>query len=148
MGVNRVGGAERDIDMTAIGLPSGLAGGEVLVGVGDAAVVLFAEFVVGRIGIWVAAKPELLDERVALFIVREIPKGLTLFVRNDVGDVLIEPCLVGALQLLTDCPLRLDDLLVAAGPLQRVGVLVLAGGLSVRRRIPRLGSKTGCGRED
>ena len=62
--------------MAAVGLPAGLAGGKVLVGVGDAAVVLFAEFVVRRVGIGVAAQPELLDEGVALFVVAEDLKAL------------------------------------------------------------------------
>ncbi len=75
--------------MAAIGLPAGLAGGVVLVGVGDAPVVLFAKFVVGRVGIRIAAQPELLDERIALFVVAQVSKGFALIVRDDVGDVLV-----------------------------------------------------------
>jgi hypothetical protein len=68
--INVVGLAPGDVDVAAIGLPAGLAGSKVLIGVGDAAVVLFAELVLRRIRIGVAAQPEVLDERLALLVVR------------------------------------------------------------------------------
>ena len=43
-----------------------------LVGIGDAAVVLFFEFVLFGIGRGVAAQPELLDELLALFVGSEL----------------------------------------------------------------------------
>ena len=55
--------------MAAVGLPAGLAGGKMLVGVSDAPVVLFAELVLWRVRIGVAAQPEVLDECVALLVV-------------------------------------------------------------------------------
>jgi putative intracellular protease/amidase len=73
---DRVRLAERDIDVAAVGLPARLAGGKVLVGVCDAPVVLFAELVLRRIRIGIAAQPELLDEGVALFIVAQALEGL------------------------------------------------------------------------
>ena len=60
-----VGRAEGDVDAAAIGLPSGDTGGVPLVGVGDAAVVLFLVLVLGGVGRRVAAQPELLDELLA-----------------------------------------------------------------------------------
>jgi hypothetical protein len=67
-----------------------------LVGVGYAPVVLFPVVVGERLGIGVAAQPELLDELLALLIVREPPERLPLFVRDDVVDVLVEPFLEGS----------------------------------------------------
>lgn len=76
VGVDGVGLAVGDVDVSAVGAPSGLTGGEVLIGVGDAGVVLFAELVVGGVGVGVAAEPELFDELVALFVVAELLEGL------------------------------------------------------------------------
>ena len=102
--VDRVRLAEGDIDVAAIRLPARLAGGKVLVGIGDAPVVLFAEFVLRRIRIGVAAQPELLDEGVPLLVVAQVLEGLALFVGDDPGHVLVQPGLVGALQLLPQRP--------------------------------------------
>jgi hypothetical protein len=71
--------------MTAVRLPSRLAGCKVLVGVSNAPVVLFAELVLRRIRIRVAPQPEILDEGVALLIVAQVLERLRLFVRDDVG---------------------------------------------------------------
>ena len=67
--------APHDVDASAIGLPARNAGGEVLVGIGDAAVVLFLVFVLRSVGRRVAAQPELLDELVALLVVGKLLKG-------------------------------------------------------------------------
>ena len=114
MGVDGVRRAKGNVDVAAIGLPARFAGRIVVVGILDAPIVLFAEFVVGRVGIGIAAQPELLDERLALFVVAQVLECLPLFVRDDVGHVLIEPGLVGAFQLLPDFLLRLELLLVGA----------------------------------
>ena len=58
----------RDVDAAAVGLPAGNAGGVMLVGVGDAAVVLFLELVLDGVRRGIAAQPELLDELLALFV--------------------------------------------------------------------------------
>ena len=71
-----------------------------LVGIGDAAVVLFFELVLFRIGRGIAAQPELLDELVALFVVGELGEGGALFIGDDVAHVLVEPFLVGLADLL------------------------------------------------
>src|SRR5581483_9343096 len=55
-----------NVDAAAIGFPAGDTRSVVLVGVGDTAVVLFLELVFDRIGGRIAAKPELLDELLAL----------------------------------------------------------------------------------
>ena len=68
---DRVGLAKGNIDVSAIRLPSWLSGCKVFIGIGDAPVMLFAEFVFGRVGIGVAAQPELLDEGVPLLIVAQ-----------------------------------------------------------------------------
>ena len=66
------------------------------VGVSDAAVMLFFEIVVRKVGIAAAAKPKLLDELLALFVGIELKKGVALFGRDDVGDVLRQLLPVGA----------------------------------------------------
>ena len=111
----------------------GFAGRIVVVGILDAPIVLFAELVVGRVGIGIAAQPELLDERFALLVVAQVLECFPLFVRDDVGHILIQPGLVGALQLLPDFLLGLELLLVGALALERVGFLILS-----RRRWPGL----------
>ena len=65
-----------DVDAAAIRLPSGNAGGETLVGVGDAAVVLFLELVFLGVGRGIAPQPELLDELLALFVGAQALEGL------------------------------------------------------------------------
>ena len=87
---------------------------------------LFAELVVGRVGIGIAAKPELLDKGFALFIVAEILEGFPLFIGNNVGDILVQPGLIGAFQLLANSLLSLKSLFVAARALQRVDFLILS----------------------
>ena len=74
-----------------------------LVGVGDAPVVLFLELVLDGIGRGVAAQPELLDELLALFVGLQALEGCLLLVGDDVGDVLVQPLLPGGLQLLSSC---------------------------------------------
>jgi len=91
MRLDRIRLAEGNVDVSAVSLPSGLAGSIVLVRIGDAAVMLFAELVFRGIGIGIAAQPELLDEGLALLVVAEISEGFPFFVGDDVGDVLIEP---------------------------------------------------------
>src|SRR6185312_12156857 len=66
-----VGRSVGDVSASAIGLPSGQTGEgcEVFIGVCDAAIVLFLEFVLGSSGRGIAAQPELLDKLFALLIV-------------------------------------------------------------------------------
>ena len=102
MGLNFIGLAEDDVDAAAIGLPSGNAGGEMLVGIGNALVVLFFIFVLFGVGRGIAALPEGFNEVVALLVVGELLEGGALFVGDDVGDVLGQPLLVGLAQFLLE----------------------------------------------
>ena len=65
-----------------------------LVGVGNAPVMLFLVFVL--FGVWsrVAALPESFNKVVALFVVGKLFKGRTFFVADDPDYVLIKPFLV------------------------------------------------------
>jgi hypothetical protein len=92
--------AEGDVDPPAVGLPSRNAGGEALVGVGDAPVVLFFKLVFLRIRRRIAPQPELLDELLALLVGRKAPERRALFVGDDVEHVLVQPLFVRAFQLL------------------------------------------------
>ena len=60
-----------DVNVAAISFPTGDAGGEVFVGVDDAAVVFFLEFVDGGVGIGIVVLPENFNELFALFICAE-----------------------------------------------------------------------------
>ena len=62
-----------------------------LVGVSDPLVMFFAIFVLVGVRIGIAAQPELLDELLALFVGGELLESRPLLVRDDVGDVLVEP---------------------------------------------------------
>ena len=88
-----------------------------LVGVGDAAVVLFLEFVFYGVGRGIAAQPELLDELLALFVGVQLLEGCALFVGDDVDDVFVQPLLVGRFQLFLELLFLLLDLLFG----QRLG---------------------------
>ena len=127
MGINIVRLAEGNVDVAAIGLPSRLAGRKMLVGIGDAPVVLFAVLVFGRIRVGVAAQPEVLDEGVALFVVAQAHEGFALFVGDDVRNFLVQPGLVGPFQLLTESLLGVIALLVGPLTLERIYLLVLSG---------------------
>src|SRR6202000_696047 len=71
MRFNAVRLAIGDIHVTAVGLPTRFAGGKMLVGISNTAVIFLAIFVFRRIGIGIAPAPELLDEIVPLLVVRE-----------------------------------------------------------------------------
>ncbi len=96
-----------------------------LVGIGDAAVVFFLIGIIDRIGIGIAALPELLDEVLAFLVGLQLQEGLALGVRDDIGDVLAQPLFVGRGKFLQD--LLLAGLFGFAGVLFFVGLL---GGLA------------------
>src|SRR4051812_43390670 len=95
MGFDFVGLAEDDVDTAAVGLPSRDASGEVLVGIGDALVVLFFVFVLFGVRRGIAALPEGFNEVIALLVIRELLEGGALFVSDDVGDVFVQPLSIG-----------------------------------------------------
>src|SRR6266849_357195 len=99
VGLNFIGRAVDDIDAATIGFPTGDAGRKTLVGVGDAPVVFFLELVFFGIGSRVATEPELFDELLALIVGAEAFPSLLFLIRDDVGNVLIEPLFVGSFEL-------------------------------------------------
>jgi hypothetical protein len=69
----------------------------VLVGIGYPLVILLAKFVFVGVRVRIAAAPELFNKAFAFLVRLELFEGLTLFVCDDVGDVLVEPIFVGLL---------------------------------------------------
>src|SRR5215831_1041737 len=70
-----------------------------LVRVGDAFVVFLAIFVFVGVRIGITASPELFDETFPFIIRLQFFEGFALFVGDDIGDVFVEPVLVGLFQL-------------------------------------------------
>ncbi len=68
--------------MSAVSLPSRLARRKMLVGVRDAPVVLFAEFVIRRIRVRIAPQPELFNECVPLLVVAQALERLAILRRK------------------------------------------------------------------
>ena len=128
MRLNRIRWAEGNVHVAAIRLPSRLARGIMVIRILNAPIMLFAEFIVGGVGIGIAPQPELLDERFALLVIAQVLEGLPLFVRDDVGHILIQPGFVGGFEFLPNFLLRLEFLFVRPLALQRIGFLILAGG--------------------
>src|SRR5580700_1279852 len=87
-----------DVHATTVRFPARNPGGKVLVGVSDAAVVLFFKIVVRKIGIAAAPQPELLDKLLALFIGIKLQEGIPFFWRNDIDHVLVQPLFVLAVE--------------------------------------------------
>src|SRR5438046_5298794 len=125
MGFSFVGLAIHDPDPTAIRLPAGNAGSEMLVSIGNALVVFLAKFVFVRVRIGIAAAPELFDKPFALVVGRKFLESFALFFGDDVGDVFLEPIFVSLFQF------RLD----VAFTLRRILALVV--GLFLLRQIGR-----------
>src|SRR4051794_3660624 len=109
-----------------------------LVGIGDTLVVFFFEFVLFGIRRRIAALPEGFNEVVALLIIGELLKGSAFFVSNDVGDVLVQPLLVGLAQFLFKGAGILFALFFVSGTLERIdgiGRLRLLGSRFVCARL-------------
>ena len=85
---------------------------------------LFAELVFGAIRVGIAAQPEVLDEAIALFVVRKAFERLYLIVADDPLDVLLEPLLVGAFELILEGFPALDQFAVGTGTGGGVGLVV------------------------
>src|SRR5258707_6430280 len=73
-----VGLSIHDPDPTAIRLPPGNAGSEMLVRISDALVVFLAKFVFVRVRIGIAAAPELFDKAFPLVVSRKFLKSFAL----------------------------------------------------------------------
>ncbi len=89
MGFNLVRLAPGDVDAAAVGLPARNTRGIVFVGISDALVVLLTKLVLIGVRIRIAPAPELFNKALALVVGFEFLKGLTLFIGNDVSDVLV-----------------------------------------------------------
>ena len=92
-GLDGIGRPPGDVDPAAIGLPSGLARGKPLVGVGDAPVVLIAGLVDHGVGSGIPSQPELLHKLVALIVRLQPVEGGFLLGSDDVEDILLQPLL-------------------------------------------------------
>src|SRR6266481_1056916 len=91
MRFNFIGLAPHDVDAAAVRFPSGNAGSEAFVRIGNAAIVFFLKGVFGEIRIGVAPLPELLDELFALFVGGKLEKSGSLFRLNDVNHLFVKP---------------------------------------------------------
>ena len=100
--VGFVRGTPHDVDATPVRLPAWDARSVVFVSVSDAAVMLFFKGVLGGIGIRIAARPESLDELLALFIGGKMKEGAALFRSDDIDDVFVQPLLILRIQLLEE----------------------------------------------
>src|SRR5271169_1593461 len=129
MGFDLIGLAENDVDATAVGFPAWDTSREMLVGVGNALVVLFLIFVLFGIGGWVAALPEGFNKIVALFVVGELLKSGALFVGDDPDDVLFQPLFVGLAQFLFERTLIFLSLFLIGRTFEGIDRV---GGLSLR----------------
>ena len=125
------GGTVGDVDAATIRIPAFDARVEVVVGVGDPAVVLLLEFIEGRSRVRVPAAPELLDEGVPFGVGAQVVEDLLLFVRDDVDDVLSQPLLEVVLLLLH--------------PLALIALLGLLRPFPLLFGLPVLGSQHGSG---
>src|SRR5581483_2014082 len=118
-----------DVHTAAVSLPSRDARGKVLVGVGNAPVVLFFKFVFRCIWSGVAAKPELLNKLVALLIVRELLEDRLFFRGDDVANVFVQPFFIGIADLMFKS-LRVSlFFLLSKRALERINFIRFARGL-------------------
>src|SRR6266850_2056729 len=98
MGLNFIRFSPHDVSAAAISLPAGNAGSVMLIGIGDALVVLLAIFVFVGVRIGIAPAPEFFDEALALVVGFQLPESFSLFVGDDVGDVFVQPVFVSLLK--------------------------------------------------
>jgi len=94
MEIDRIQRSKDNVDVTAVGLPARLPGCEMHVGERKASVVLFFEFVLSGVRIWIAPHPELANELVALLVVAQPEKGLTFVRCDDPSNILPQPLFV------------------------------------------------------
>ncbi len=92
--LKRVGLTVHDVNAAAIGSPAGNAGRKMLIGISDAAIMLFFHRIIDRIRIGIAPLPELLDELLAFFVRLQCEKSFALGICNDEDDILVQPLFV------------------------------------------------------
>jgi hypothetical protein len=83
-----------DVHAATVRLPPGNAGGKVLVGIGNATVVLFFVFVLFGIGSGVAALPERFNKVVAFFVIGKLFERGSLLVGDDPDHVFVQPLFI------------------------------------------------------
>jgi hypothetical protein len=69
------------------------------ISIGNAAIVLFFEFVLLRVRCGIATPPEGFNKIVALSAVAELAKSRFFFWSDDVPHIILQPLLIGLLQL-------------------------------------------------
>ena len=107
MRLGLVGLAIHDVNAAAIGFPPGYARRIMLVSVSDPLVIFFAIFVFVCVRIGIPTAPKLFDEMLSLVVGFEFLKRLSLLVRDDVGDIFVQPILVGFVEFLLNIALFL-----------------------------------------
>ena len=97
-----------------------------LIGIGNAGVVLLAELIVRGLRVRVATKPEVLDELLTLLVVLQAFERLHFLVRDDPDDVLVQPFLPWAvtLQLTAQIFLLLNLFAIRETTLRRVRLFI------------------------
>src|SRR5262249_41496507 len=99
MGFDFVRRAPKNIDVAAVGAPARYARREVLVRVGDPAVVFFFKAILIGFGIGIPEIKQGLDELVALFVGTKAQKSLAFLLCDDVDEVFVEYTPVGGTYL-------------------------------------------------
>src|SRR5580765_1175371 len=114
MRLDFVGLAPGDVDPAAICSPAGNARGKMFVGVSDPLVIFLAIFVFVSIGIGIASPPKFFDKAFAFVVGCQLLESLSLLIGDDVGDVLVQPVLVGSFQFWFDVAWLLSGILLPA----------------------------------
>src|ERR1700694_1382289 len=94
MSLSLVGLTIHDPNAAAIRLPARNAGSKVLVGIGNAFVILLFEFVLISVGIRIATTPELFNEALSFLVSLNFFECLSLIICNDVNNVFLQPVFV------------------------------------------------------
>src|SRR6185503_11347013 len=102
MGLSPVRLAIHDPNPASIGFPAGNTRGKMLIGVGYSLVIFLFELVLISIWIGIAAPPKLLNEPLPFVIRRQLLKSLSLFVRDYVSNILVQPILISLFKLRLD----------------------------------------------
>ena len=89
----------KDIDVAAIGLPSGNAGRKTFIGIGDAPIVVFFEGIFSRIRIRIAELPEMFDELFAFLVGTKPEESRALFGTDDIRDFILQPIRIAVAKL-------------------------------------------------
>src|SRR6516225_1012483 len=91
MRFNFVRRSPQNVYVTAIRLPAGHAGSEMLVGISEPSIVLFLVGIIRRFGFRIAPTPENFNESLPLFIGGELEKSSALVLGNNVRYFIAQP---------------------------------------------------------